>query len=428
MQKVETEIQLFNSPRVSHEVSNRRCPSDGYWRILLVVETSGGGSGRHVVDLARELIHIGHEVHIVYSGTRIEQQFANEIKSLSGRQHTIDMRRAPHPSDLLAIKRIREYCTRFGPFHIVHGHSSKGGALARLAGIGHGAIRVYTPHALRTLDPTLNRVMRWVYNTAELILSRISDGIILVSEEEKAHALANGFSQRKLFLVPNGIPPADVMPRALTRRRLRLGEDDVCIGFVGRFVPQKAAHRLVSAFGCLASRFPLLRLVMVGEGPMQVELRHLAERCGVNERIIWLNNACGREIMPAFDIFVMPSLYEGFPYVLAEAAAAALPIVATPVGGTSAIVRDKVNGFLVGHTQQDELVKAIATLVEKPALRRKMGEVSRRIAETYTVQNMVGRTCEVYSEVLSRRAAKASRDSSLRNTLSTRGRGIIKLL
>lgn len=420
IRKVDAEIPVFSSPRVSHKVSERLHLSDENWRILLVLETSGGGSGRHVVDLARELTRIGHEVHIVYSTVRIEQQFANEVKALIALQRIVDMRRAPHPSDLLAIKHIREYCSRFGPFHIVHGHSSKGGALARLAAIGQGAIRVYTPHALRTLDPTLNRLMRQIYAAAELMLSRISDGIILVSEEEKAHAQASGFCQRKLFLVPNGILPVRAMPRELTRKRLGLGEDDVCIGFVGRFVPQKEPHRVIDAFGCLGSRFPFLRLVMAGDGPMEEELRHLAERHGVNERIIWLNNASGQEIMPAFDIFVMPSLYEAFPYVLAEAAAAALPIVATSVGGTSAIVRDRVNGFLVGHPEQEELLKALQTLAENPALRRNMGEVSKRIAETYTVQNMVGRTCEVYRELLSRRAAKAPKNGGLQDTLSTR--------
>jgi aspartate aminotransferase-like enzyme len=75
------------------------------WRVLLVLETSGGGAGRHVIDLARGLSDRGHEVHVVYSGTRIEQRFANEIRTAARLQHTrINMRRAPHPSDLLAIK------------------------------------------------------------------------------------------------------------------------------------------------------------------------------------------------------------------------------------------------------------------------------------------------------------------------------------
>ena len=91
--------------------------------------------------------------------------------------------------------------------------------------------------------------------------------------------------------------------------------------------------------------------------------------------------------MPAFDIFMMPSLYEAFPYVLIEATAAGLPIVATPVGGTSAMIQNAANGFLISDTEY--LVQALARLVEDPSLCRRMGETSRRIARTYTVQNMV---------------------------------------
>lgn len=144
---------------------------------------------------------------------------------------------------------------------------------------------------------------------------------------------------------------------------------------------------------------------MVGDGPLAPELYQLARRLGLNGRISWLNNTHGPEIMPAFDIFVMPSLYEAFPYVLVEAAAAGLPIVATPVGGTSAMIQNAANGFLISDTEH--LVQALATLAEDPSLCRRMGETSGRIARTYTVQEMVEKTCAVYEELLSRRARGA---------------------
>jgi glycosyltransferase involved in cell wall biosynthesis len=396
------------------------------WRVLLVLETSGGGSGRHVIDLARGLSDRGHEVHVVYSGTRIEQRFANEIRAAARLQHTrINMRRAPHPSDLLAIKRLRAYLARCGPFDIVHGHSSKGGAMARLAAIGHAAIRVYTPHAFRTLDPLLNPVLRLTYTVVEWLLCRLTDGVILVSEEERDHALALGLSPHKLFVVQNGLEPVQMPKRTEARRGLGLNENIVCIGFVGRFVPQKAPQRLVNAFRRLASRFPHLRLVMVGDGPLAPELYQLAQRLGLNGRINWLDNTHGPEIMPAFDIFVMPSLYEAFPYVLVEAAAAGLPIVATPVGGTSAIIQNAANGFLINDTE--DLAQTVARLVEDPSLCRRMGETSRRIARTYTVQNMVEKTCAVYEELLSRRAARGAENNDGQGTLSARGLDVHKL-
>jgi glycosyltransferase involved in cell wall biosynthesis len=398
------------------------------WRVLLVLETSGGGSGRHVIDLARGLSDRGHEVHVVYSGTRIEQRFANEIRAAARLQHTrINMRRAPHPSDLLAIKRLRAYLARCGPFDIVHGHGSKGGAVARIAAIGCHAIRVYTPHGLRsrTLDPSLNPLLRPTYAVIERLLCRLTDGIILVSEEERDHAVVCGLSSHKLFVVQNGIEPMNLPKRSMVRRDLGLDENTVCIGFVGRLVPLKAPQRLVVAFARLASRFPHLRLVIVGDGPLAPKLHQLAGRLGLNRYVSWLDNAHGSQIMPAFDIFVMPSLCEAFPYVLIEAAYAGLPIVATPVGGTSAIIQNAANGFLINDTE--DLAQTVARLVEDPSLCRRMGETSRRIARTYTVQNMVEKTCAVYEELLSRRAARGAENNDGQGTLSARGLDVHKL-
>ncbi len=390
------------------------------WRVLLVLEASGG-AGRHVIDLARGLSGMGHEVHLVYSGTRMDQRFANEIKMAATMRHIrIDMRRAPHPSDLLAIKRLRAYLARFGPFEIVHGHSSKGGALARLAAIGQHAIRVYTPHAFRTVDPSLNPLLGLTYRGIERLLYQITDGIILVSEEEREHAIACGLSTDKLFVVHNGIQPVNSPKRGEVRKRLGLNDNNVYLGFVGRFVPQKDPKRLISAFASLASRFPDLCLLMVGDGPLAPKLYQLVERLGLNGRIRWLDNEYGPDIMPAFDIFVMPSLYEGFPYVLVEAAATGLPIVATPVGGTRALIREGVNGFIVDNFEN--LAQTIARLVEDPLLRRKMGEASRQIAGAYTVENMVIQTCAVYEELLSRRVAKIAENSLAQSGLSIHSR------
>ncbi|MGH8655644.1 MAG: glycosyltransferase family 4 protein [Gammaproteobacteria bacterium] len=384
-----------------------------HWRILLVLETSGGGSGRHVVDLARGLSDMGHEVHLVYSENRIEQRFAHDIKGIVGvQQARVDMNRAsPHPCDFLAIKEIRAYLARFGPFEIVHGHSSKGGALARLAAIGQHAIRVYTPHAFRTVDPSLNRLLALTYIGLERLLYQLTDGIILVSQEEREHALACGLSTDKLFVVHNGIQPVNSPKRGEIRKRLGLNDNNVYLGFVGRFVPQKDPQRLISAFASLASRFPDLCLLMVGDGPLAPKLYQLVERLGQNGRIRWLDNEYGPDIMPAFDIFVMPSLYEGFPYVLVEAAAAGLPLVATRVGGTSAIIREGVNGLIVDNFE--DLAQAIARLVEDPLLRRTMGEVSQQIAGVYTIENMMIQTCAVYEELLSRRAENSRAQSGL---------------
>jgi glycosyltransferase involved in cell wall biosynthesis len=105
--------------------------------------------------------------------------------------------------------------------------------------------------------------------------------------------------------------------------------------------------------------------------------------------------------MSAFDIFVLPSLKEGFPYVILEAMAAGLPIVATCVGGVPEAVVEGKGGFLVEPGDAESLARKIAILVESGDLRRSMGEFNRaRVREEFSIERMISQTRRVYDEVL----------------------------
>src|SRR5690348_13929293 len=106
-------------------------------RILQVVAAPGHGSGRQVINLAEELRDLGHEVHVIYSPLRISPDFRARLEALRDvKRAAIPMLRPLHPSDIRAALAIRAYIRENGPFDIVHGHSSKGGALARIAALG----------------------------------------------------------------------------------------------------------------------------------------------------------------------------------------------------------------------------------------------------------------------------------------------------
>ena len=106
-------------------------------RILMVVESSAGGTGRHVLDLCEGLIARGCEVHLIHSTRRIDQLFRDRVATIKGlHRQGQPLRTCPHPADLTATLAIRHYLQTLGPFDVIHGHSSKGGALARLAALG----------------------------------------------------------------------------------------------------------------------------------------------------------------------------------------------------------------------------------------------------------------------------------------------------
>jgi glycosyltransferase involved in cell wall biosynthesis len=357
-------------------------------RILLVTEPSGGGSGRHVIDLARELTVLGHEVAVVYSPTRAEPMFVRELRSLAFfAVEALPMRRAVGPWDVGAALALRRIIDRLGPFDVIHGHSSKAGALARLVA-PPGAARVYTPHAFRTMDPTTGRLSRLVYGGVEALLGRlVSDAVIAVSPEEAEHARALGIPESKVHTVINGLTPAPVVDREAARAALGLKPADIAAGFVGRLCAQKDPVRFAEAIRLAHARDPRIRGVVLGDGELKAETlaaggEALTVHSGLN----------AREYLPAFDLFVMTSRYEAMPYVLLEALQAGLPIVSTKVGGTSVAVADGENGVLL---DLDASPGGIAEVIiaQAPADRRAaFSAVSRAKGAGLTASDMAGAT------------------------------------
>jgi glycosyltransferase involved in cell wall biosynthesis len=370
-------------------------------RILLVIEAAGGGAGRHVLDLARGLASRGHQVALAWSPHRAETAFRDAISTLPAvRLHQVRMQRSPGPGDFSATLAIRRLIRDAGPFDIVHGHSSKAGALARLAAMGVRVPVIYTPHALVTMDPDMGRLHHAAYQFAELTLAGLASRIICVSEEERAHAAMLGINPAKLVVIPNGI--ARLAPADRTRARTQLGLDELtpCVGFVGRLSAQKAVARLLRAFR-LAALHDQAHLVIAGEGPDREALESLARELGLQNLVTFTGQTDGPALMAGFDLFVLSSRYEAFPYVLLEALARGLPIVTTAVGGARAVVQDGANGFVVPeHDDPSMLAQRIGELLANPARRTAMGAASLERAPSFSHERMVERTLSVYEEVL----------------------------
>jgi len=371
-------------------------------RILLVIESSGGGSARHVADLAAGLLRRGHAVEVAFSPRRADSWFVEELESLPlAGLHRLHMQRNPGLDDIRSAKELRELLRHRGPFDLIHGHSAKAGALVRLAGAGMPGKKLYTPHAFITLDPELPFSRRLIYTVAERLLGSLADGIICVSAEEQLHAQSDlGLDARLLFTVENGLhrlPPAD---RSAARATLQLAPDDVCAGFVGRISAQKAVDRLIKAFAALSPRCPHLVLAIVGDGPDLPGIRDLAQKLQVADRIRFTGSADGVSLMPGFDFFVLPSQYEAFPYVYLEALARGLPIITTAVGGASAIVDSGLNGYVVPQESLVQLEHCMEKLAGDSELRERMSRTSLEKSELRTLDVMVGNTLAVYEKVL----------------------------
>ncbi|MCA9246792.1 MAG: glycosyltransferase [Planctomycetales bacterium] len=369
-------------------------------RILLITEASDAGVGRHFLDLAEGLLAAGHEVHLVYSSLRLGRNFARRVEGLcSAACCVVDMRRGPHPSDFHAVLQTRRYIRDRGPFDVIHGHSSKGGAIARLAGVGSGSAVLYTPHAFVTMDPNLSAKARFIYGAIERVLGWLSSSVVALTGDERAAIARAGVRAGKIAIVPNSIAPPEFLSRAEARQQLGLPREGVTVGFVGRLFEQKDPQLLLRAFAQVADLPELPILGIIGDGPLRGELEGLIREFALEGKVHLLGEHPAAPLMRAFDIYAMSSLYEGMPYVLLEAMAASLPIVSTVVSSSPELIDDGVSGLLVRQRTPEAFAAALRQLIVDESKRNQFAAEAARRAAGFTLEEMIETTVDLYRDM-----------------------------
>ncbi|ACM26141.1 glycosyltransferase protein [Rhizobium rhizogenes K84] len=374
--------------------------------LLQVLEPSGGGSGRHFLDLCRAMQHRGHSVTAVYSPLRAEAAFVAELEGM-GLDSVIPlaMRRAPGPWDLTAWWNIRRIAARYGPFHLIHGHSSKAGALTRLRLPGPHVPVIYTPHAFRTMDPTLDSKGRTIYGGIERLLgSRLSDRLICVSRDEYDHARSLGIPEARLRIVVNGVSAPPSGQRAAIRVRYGIPQDALLFGFVGRLTRQKAPERLIQAFARIAKELPRAHLLMIGVGELADTVKDMIKAAGLEDRAHLDDAIPGAAAIDAFDVVVMPSRYEAMSYVMLEAAAGGKPLLLSDVGGARTVIEPGRNGYIIANSDDPSELAMTMRRFADPKLLRNFTAEARQRKDGYTLAGMADATEEIYFELLGYRA------------------------
>ncbi|MEO9652455.1 MAG: glycosyltransferase [Roseobacter sp.] len=363
-------------------------------KIALVLETSGGGSGRHVLDLAQGLANLGHKVTVIWSPVRAQDDFRQQLFALEQVTNIpLEMHRSVGAADFTSLRALAKVLREAGPFDVLHGHSSKAGALIRLLPRKIPGRRIYTPHAFRTMDPTMGARGAKVYGTIERLLASRADQIIAVSGAEKNHAIELGICPEKVTTVVNGAALPSNADRGAARKFMSLSEDDVAVGFIGRLDDQKAPLRFVQAVSLASQHASNIKGIVVGDG----QLRSAAETQSKTDSVKFLGWQDGPALFPGLDIFCMTSHYEAMPYTLVEALHAGIPIVTTAVGGVDETVADGENGFVLAtDCSAEELSECLVLLAQDADKRTSFGAHAKVLAQKRTIDVMVAETVAVY--------------------------------
>lgn len=197
-------------------------------------------------------------------------------------------------------------------------------------------------------------------------------------------------------------PNASRLSKKQAREELGVN-DRFTIGFIGRLVDQKGVDVLLNAFVNLCQGHGHIQLVVIGDGLLRDDLRQIAERASCADRITftgWLDDA--QQYIPAFDVMVVPSRWEGFGLVTLEAMNHSVPLVASRVSALPEIIIDQQTGYLVSPDSVDELVKALEEIVVADDRKRQtMGQYGyQRLLSSFSVEKMIDETMSVYQQVM----------------------------
>lgn len=236
------------------------------------------------------------------------------------------------------------------------------------------------------------------------VAAAFSDRVVAVSDDARKVALeVERIEPHRLVMIRNGVDTSKVCPGdgATTRRALGVPDDAFHIGCVARLSAEKDHATLLLALAILRTRLPHARLTLVGDGVLRKELEDLAEQLGVRDAVNFVgftNDVAS--LLPSFDVFALASRTEGTSLTLLEAAAAALPIVATRVGGNAEIVTDGESGLLVPAGQAHVFADALEAMAMRSD-RRAMGARGRDdVVARYDLAKMVAAYDTLYTEVL----------------------------
>lgn len=241
------------------------------------------------------------------------------------------------------------------------------------------------------------RLNRWLINW--------SDGIIAVSESARqAEITETGISPERVIVVPNGLDASMFArkPTSAEREALRasfdIHDDHHLIGSVGRLTEAKGYPDLLKAFQIVQQEIPQARLMIVGKGLLEAQLKSLADDFNISEFVQFPGvRADIPQLLNAFDMFAFSSHWEGMPNALMEAMAAGLPCVATRVSAAPELIDDGIHGLLVPPKNPDELAAGLLKVINNSDLRDRLSDAGRdRILTQYTLENTAAKTLALY--------------------------------
>jgi glycosyltransferase involved in cell wall biosynthesis len=341
-------------------------------KILHTVRTPVGGIFRHIVDLANGQVDRGHHVGIVADGLtggeRADAALAEIAPRLNLGVHRFPIRREPGPSDLMVWAKFMRLIRQLRP-DVLHGHGAKAGVLVRLQRRTDNVIRVYTPHGGSLHFPP-NTLAGAVYGRIERTLMNSADLFLFESAFARdTHQRVVGTPRGLVRCVFNGVTANEFDPVARA-------EDASDVVYVGEFRHIKGADLLVDAVARLHADGKLVTLTLAGDGEETAALKAQVDRKGLTHSVRFLGHVKARHGFSKGKVLVVPSRGDSMPYVVIEAGAAGIPMIAADIGGIPEIFGPHSDALFAPNTA-GAMADAIESALDNPAATQERAKALR---------------------------------------------------
>lgn len=351
-----------------------------------------GGVQEHILNLSKQLKTFGHEVKIIAPKSK-ESQIEDGVFFV-GTGRKIPLWRTIAPVTVGFYPSLRTILAK-EKFDILHIHEPSIPTLPMQAMFFSQTTTIVTFH--------LVRIPRFYYHLWDPYIwysSRKVDGQIAVSLPSKQ--FYERYVPGKMVIIPNGVDTARFNPKVQPITAFKDGKINIL--FVGRFEPRKETHVLVKAFSLLRSRYSNIRLILVGDGPLKIEL--IKEARGIDD-IVFVGNVSPEKLPHYYttaDIFCSPAGEgESFGIVLLEAMASGVPVVAASNRGYRQIITNGENGILFPVSDSEKLSKRLEDLIVHPVRRKQLGKKGFLFAQKYSWTEVAKQIEDFYYKTLKNR-------------------------
>ena len=389
--------------------------------LYLITKSNIGGAGVYVYDLATEAKKAGHDVVVGFGGHGIL-----ETRLRDAGVRTISVESLGRDVDPVAD--IRSFFALLYVFgneqpDVIHLNSSKMGGLGALAArlwnsaewillfVGKGgkpARIIFTGHGW-AFNEERSDLARFVIGLLHWATIELSHQTIAVSKRTRDQVSVLPFVWHKLKVVHNGIGAIGSLEKSEARKQILAGTtfagrdlaDTIVVGTIAEYHKNKGLSYAIEGIALLKKQIttPIVFLV-VSDGEERATLEALITKLGLeNEVLLAGQRPNASTLLLAFDIFLLPSITEAFPYVILEAGKMGLPVIATAVGGIPEVIDDMQSGILIQSKNPSEIARALKYLIENPQRRAELGRtLAERIRDRFSIETMARETFAIYKK------------------------------